>query len=651
VWKARDRRLGRIVAVKIPHAHPFDADRRAVLLREARAAACLSHPGIVSIHEVSVIGAEGFLVYEYIEGTSLSTWLSQNRFSHREAAAVCLDLARAAGHAHERGIVHRDLKPSNILIDGARVLRITDFGLSKRCVGSSDATRDGLIMGSVPYMSPEQAAGNARAADARTDIYALGVILYELLTGEAPFRADDPDVLFKILHQQPREPRTIDPNVPEELQAICLQAMAKRVADRYPAASVLADDLARFLSGERVFALRRIGRTTRWLRSHSKALVSAALVAPLAIALFAAATSGPHDEVAGANARTQARPSSSPIVERAVDPNLIAHPAFRPRPVEIRTNPSGAEVWVFPRDRLTGAVRPRVRIGGSSSDRRFAPAEFELSPGDYLIVAELADGRFTAISHHVPLRSELVPTWQSSLDWHRDRRKEYGIWIDVEIPVAQHLDGMVLVPAGNLTVHSGDREVRLTFPPFYLGSGKVDYGAYRSFRVQGGAIVPDAVPDYLQGASLSNSDVMLLTYADAETLLADAGFRFAEQAELAYAASLNGDVHGLDSGPDELTGTWYAPSPWTVGDKLRGLQYEMQRTASPEVLLPLVRSHLVFETQPVERRNSISLGAEQPNVRFVDFREKPSAFAVRAARHARAPRDESDFIRFKLIDP
>ncbi len=196
VWKARDRQLDRTVAVKIPRRGDLSPDETEKFLREARAAAQLQHPNIVAIHEVGVTNDTIFLVSDYIRGVSLSDRLSSKQlFSSREAATLCAKLASALHHAHQLSVIHRDIKPANVMIDAAGEPHIMDFGLAKREVGEVTMTVEGQVLGTPAYMSPEQARGDGDKATRRSDVYSLGVVLFELLTGELPLPrqcADDP---------------------------------------------------------------------------------------------------------------------------------------------------------------------------------------------------------------------------------------------------------------------------------------------------------------------------------------------------------------------------------------------------------------------------------------------------------------------------
>jgi len=244
VYKAHDPSLDRVVALKvILPGHDFSAAQIERFNREARAIARIKHPNIVAVYQ---IGEEPQYYYamEFIEGRNLSQLIKSEGFQPLEAAAVCAKIASALHVAHERGVVHRDLKPSNVMIDAAREPHLTDFGLAKVESEEEQLTRTGDVLGTPEYMAPEQIDPSCGDVGAPSDIYALGAILFEMLTGTMPFAGTPIRVLWQKLNQPPRSPRALNPAVPEELEAICLKAMAKQPAARHATARDLADALA-----------------------------------------------------------------------------------------------------------------------------------------------------------------------------------------------------------------------------------------------------------------------------------------------------------------------------------------------------------------------------------------------------------------------
>jgi eukaryotic-like serine/threonine-protein kinase len=277
VYRAYDERLERHVAIKVLRGAAAGAEERARFLREAQNMAHLRHEAIVSVHEAGEFDGAPYLVSELIAGTDLAK-LAPERLDFRRAAEIAAAIANALHYAHEQGLVHRDVAPSNILLDNAGRAFITDFGLAKRTAGAS-MTADGQVLGTPAYMSPEQAAGRTNQIDRRTDVYSLGAVLYELLTGERPFRGELRMLLAQVQAEEPRPPRRLDDRIPRDLETICLKAMAKEPARRYPTAGQLADDLTRFLTGEPIRArpASRAARALKSCRRHWKALLAAAL--------------------------------------------------------------------------------------------------------------------------------------------------------------------------------------------------------------------------------------------------------------------------------------------------------------------------------------------------------------------------------------
>ena len=258
VYRANQRSLGRTVAIKMLLRR--DLASRGDLARfrsEAEAAARLDHPGIVSIFEVGEIDGLPFYSMRYVEGTTLAKQLAAGHLPLREGAALLARVADAVQAAHDRGVLHRDLKPSNILIDTAGRPHVSDFGLAKRIGGDQSVTHTGAILGTPCYMSPEQAAGSRGEVGPASDVWSLGAILYQMLTGRPPFEAASPmDTLLAVLETDPPAPRTVAAGVDRDLEMISLKSLQKPPELRYASAGGLAADLRAFLAGETIAARR-----------------------------------------------------------------------------------------------------------------------------------------------------------------------------------------------------------------------------------------------------------------------------------------------------------------------------------------------------------------------------------------------------------
>jgi WD40 repeat protein len=311
VFKARQLRLNRLVALKMVWGDSQgDPQRMLRFLLEAELAARLQHPNIVAVHEVITDGGRICLVLEFVDGPSLAQKCGGSPQPPAEAARLVETLAAAVHVAHQHGIIHRDLKPGNVLLTrafgggegttprpeaGANwIPKIADFGLAKRAGADSGLTQTGDVLGTPSYLAPEQAEGKPRAVGPAADVYALGAILYELLTGRPPFRGESPmDTVRRVLHEEPPGVRRLRPAVPRDLETVCLKCLRKEPARRYASAAALAEDLRRFQAGESVVA-RPVGtaeRTWRWARRNPGWAAMFAAVAALLTVIAAVSVS------------------------------------------------------------------------------------------------------------------------------------------------------------------------------------------------------------------------------------------------------------------------------------------------------------------------------------------------------------------------
>lgn len=287
VWKAHDTELDRLVAIKRPKQHLLDENEIDRFLSEARTAAQLRHAGIVTVHEIRRDHASLFIVSDFIDGPALSDRIKEDRPSLTETVQIARSIATALHHAHEAGVIHRDLKPQNILLDAEGAPHITDFGLARWEQSGIRVSREGTLLGTPAYMSPEQARGEATQADRRTDVYSLGVVLYELLTGTIPFDGEMHAVLQQIQHEDVPSLRNKLPRIPRDLDTICRKCLEKEPGKRYASAAALAEDLRRFQEGEAIVA-RPISTAEMIWRRATKHPLQTALASVLLVTIIVA---------------------------------------------------------------------------------------------------------------------------------------------------------------------------------------------------------------------------------------------------------------------------------------------------------------------------------------------------------------------------
>lgn len=621
VWRARDKRLQRDVAIKVPRPDRLALSDRAMFLREARAAAKLHHPNIIAIHEVGEHESEIYIVTELVEGVSLKTWLETQKLSPSDAANLIAKLATAAQHAHDQRIVHRDLKPANVLIDKRGEPHVADFGLAKRDSGEESLSIAGQLMGTPAYMAPEQARGDHAQIDARTDVYALGAIFYELLTGLRPFRAEMSILLEQVQHTLPPAPRQIKPEIPKELEAICLKCLAKDPSKRYPTAAALAEDLHLYQAGETLRGIpaalpHRLGK---WLRRHRRSVAAVAVASFLSLIL------------AG---------------------GLVWQ--FRgtiPVPIDLRrvtftTKPAGCEITVVTLDPKTGEPDPAKiqRVKGRT------PLTTNLAAGDYLVVAVLDESRFQEVLRHVPPLDETIATSGPHRHWRKDSSGTVLV-PEIEIPRPDVTIGMGFVEKVNELAEPplrNDAQRRAWKLPAFF----VDVSEITSSDIQKWGIERHGAEEWArrmkQGhvAGLNPGEFSLLNYSYAMAYLEMRGKRFPSAAESYYLSTVvcpkpsgaenangadicrlpdNTRISGLHSGVWEWTST-------RPGGPFSGLIASSNNPAITDSLLKMIGGGDAVKNYPPTRTGfrpitepiSIQIGAR--GVRSVKPRLRPEDF-------------------------
>jgi len=523
VWLAQDTLLDRRVAVKIPRNSSLDGAEVDGFLREARAAAQLRHPHIVSVHEVGLDADSVYIASDFIDGADLKSWLTQKSLGPRAAAELCATIAAALQHAHEAGVIHRDLKPANIIMDGQGQPHLTDFGLAKRESGEATITLDGQILGTPAYMPPEQAQGKSHMADARSDVYSLGVVLYQLLVGRPPFQGDKRMLILQITHDPPPPLKKLNPRVSRDLETICLKCLEKDPAQRYASADELRKDLQRYLNGETVVARRTpsVVRLTRWVRRKPLAASTLAL-----LVLAAALGSAMIRQVLNSQPKRQT--------------------------VLIPTQPEDAYVVFIPLDSDSGDPQPN-----QASRARRSSRTARLVPGDYLVVAYLNDDYFHEVYRRVPETVDDLIGVYPHLDWQFD---EAGVVTlpPVKLHRAQDVTANMVKLTGSSDFVMGSSQLsvapahRRSLPDFFLDLTEVTVGQLRDT----GLSLPRAMPDQELD---DESPVTNVPYDLAAMYAEQLGKRLMQEAEYEFAAT-NGATTEYPWGNTDIP-----EDNWTIG--------------------------------------------------------------------------------------
>lgn len=529
VYLCHDEELDRLVALKVPHARGLQSPEKLRVYREeARRHAALDHPHIVPIYDVGGTDTVPvFQVSKFIDGENLAERIKRRLLPPQEAATLVLRLAEALEHMHRRNLVHRDVKPRNILLDREGVPFLTDFGLAFRPDAAEELDEFGMggVAGTPAYMSPEQCAADYAAIDGRTDIFSLGIVLYESLTGVRPFQGERDDVRRRILAENPPPLRRVDPGIPPDLEKICAKALAKVPADRYARAGELAEDLEDFLGGlppRHAVPTGPAGRLLLVLKRRRNqlggVLLLALISAALALFFFRSAPPAP--------------------------PRL---------PVSVATVPPGADVSFFPLDENTGRPRPDLVV------RTRAGRPALLTPGYHLVVAVRKNPAGDVESFHEVQRWVPPAPSATGAAHHHDRWEvvEGGIRLEsirlhpAEVPAGMcRFAGAAAIPSGADTPPGPGKGPLLTppavlsIPPFHLDVAEVTKDAFHRFR-----------DTYEYPAEEKDHPATRVSWEDAAAFAEFRGKRLPDEYEYEFAATAGG-TRRFPWGNDPAEGKW-----------------------------------------------------------------------------------------------
>jgi eukaryotic-like serine/threonine-protein kinase len=421
VYKAEDLQLQRCVALKFLPTHLMGSpELRERFLIEARAAAALSHPNICVIHEVGESEERPYIAMEFVDGQTLKDRLRGGALAASEALSIAGQVAAGLGEAHNKGIIHRDVKSANIMVTPKGLAKVMDFGLAKLHGGSS-LTKSRTTLGTVAYMSPEQAGGGD--LDARTDVWSLGVVLYEMLTAELPFQGDhDQTVIHAILHREPKSPSKIRPGLPPGLDNLVLKALAKRAAERYPSMEELREDLEAIAGGIR--PVRAGHRILRRIRSVGPAWTLCAALAVLVV-LFGLDVGGLRSRIFGRGGQAE------PAVKLAVLPfrNLTGDPSQ-----DYLSDGVTEELTA-----LLGRLNPqRLGVFGRTSVLRYKKGDTPIDQiGRELGVSHVLEGSMQREGSRVRINAELVRVSDGTQVWTGTYEPELSGILGAQGQVAQ----------------------------------------------------------------------------------------------------------------------------------------------------------------------------------------------------------------------
>lgn len=464
VYRAHDPVLDREVALKVPRAAALERpEARARFLREPKAAAQLRHPNIVPVFDAGTDGDRYYIASAYIEGRTLEEVIDEGRGDFRRSARIISELAVALDYAHRSGVIHRDVKPANIMIDERGQALLMDFGLARLETSTEKITQDGSLMGTPAYMAPEQADRSFGEVGPASDQYSLGVVLYELLCGQPPFSGPPTILLFNTIQQEPPAPRTIDPEIPRDLETVCLKAIAKTPRERYRSCGALADDLRRWLA-DRPIRARRVSpweRIWRWCRRNPIAAVSASAALVFFVVtmlIIASVTDTPrtHNGPAGDLAEAEPAPAESEpaSTDQGSEPvERVPTPPDEPEK-ELPAEP-GTEEETPPAEAGSETIEPEPESldesqKGGEEDRSAQSREASTDPGSL--------PRRTQHGERPPLA--VAPFDAATAEEHQQAWANYlGLPVERDVDLGGGVKlTMVLIPPGQFLMGSTDEE-------------------------------------------------------------------------------------------------------------------------------------------------------------------------------------------------